>query len=203
MSCATPSKPPSASSVVDFLTLLQKLKITKRTGWIRKGVPQPESISDHMYRMSMMGIIAGGQAGTQQDRCVKMAIVHDVAEALVGDITPFDGVSKVEKTRLETKAIQHIKDLLGPSTAAGAEIEELWNEYEQGSSANAQLVKDFDKVEMILQAFEYEQAHQMNLQEFFDSTHGKLKTHTAQAWAEEIISRRKVQRHGQSSDVDN
>ena len=52
---------------------------------------------------------------------------------------------------------------------------------------------------MILQAFEYEQSHQMNLQEFFDSTHGKLTTPTARAWAEEIITRRKHQQHAQSS----
>ncbi|KAK9867788.1 hypothetical protein WJX84_003167 [Apatococcus fuscideae] len=191
MSAPQPAQPPAASCVVDFLSLLQKLKTTKRTGWIRKGIPQPESISDHMYRMGMMGIVSGGQPGTNQDRCVKMAIVHDVAEAIVGDITPFDGVSKSEKQRLETEAIQQIKQMLGETSAAGAEIEELWNEYEEGCSANARLVKDFDKVEMILQAFEYEQAYQINCQEFFDSTQGKLTTPTAQAWADEIIARRK------------
>ena len=47
------------------------------------------------------------------------------------------------------------------------------------------------QVEMILQAFEYEQAYQINCQEFFDSTQGKLTTPTAQAWADEIIARRK------------
>lgn len=48
-----------------------------------------------------------------------MAIVHDVAEALVGDITPHCNVSKEEKQRLEEGAIAQIKQMLGPSTASG------------------------------------------------------------------------------------
>jgi HD domain len=49
-------------------------------------------------------------------------------------------------------------------------------EYEKGTSAEAQLCKDFDKLEMIIQASEYEQAQAVQLQEFFDSTAGKWNT---------------------------
>jgi putative hydrolases of HD superfamily len=42
------------SNALGFMEAVGKLKLTKRTGWIRNGIHLPESISDHMYRMSMM-----------------------------------------------------------------------------------------------------------------------------------------------------
>ena len=79
-------------------------------------------------------------------RCMKLALVHDVAEAIVGDITPTCGVSDADKHALESAAVQRIKAMLGGTTLAGEEIEQLWLEYEAGQTAEAQLVKDFDKV---------------------------------------------------------
>jgi hypothetical protein len=77
---------------------------------------------------------------------MKLALVHDVAEAIVGDITPTCGVSDADKHALESAAVQRIKAMLGGTTLAGEEIEQLWLEYEAGQTAEAQLVKDFDKV---------------------------------------------------------
>jgi HD domain len=48
-----------------------------------------------------------------------MAIVHDVAEAIVGDITPHDNIPREEKHRREHAAIQEMKELLGTSTTSG------------------------------------------------------------------------------------
>ena len=54
-------------------------------------VKGPESIADHMYRMSIMALLAGEHSGLDTTKCVKLAITHDIAEAIVGDITPHDG----------------------------------------------------------------------------------------------------------------
>ncbi|PIA37034.1 hypothetical protein AQUCO_03100053v1 [Aquilegia coerulea] len=161
-----------ASSAIDFLTLCHSLKVTKRTGWVRRGIENPESIADHMYRMGLMALIAlDFPPGVDRNKCVKMAIVHDIAEAIVGDITPADGVPKEEKSRREREALDHMCKLLGGGVRA-KEISELWMEYEENSSPEAKLVKDFDKVEMILQALEYENEQGKNLDEFFQSTAG-------------------------------
>ncbi|KAH9314642.1 hypothetical protein KI387_023269, partial [Taxus chinensis] len=104
--------------------------------------------------------------------CVKMAIVHDIAEAIVGDIAPSDGIPKEEKSRRERNALDEMCQMLGGGLRA-KEIYELWNEYEHNSSPEAKIVKDFDKVEMILQALEYENDQAKNLDEFFQSTAGK------------------------------
>ncbi|XP_044463384.1 5'-deoxynucleotidase HDDC2-like [Mangifera indica] len=180
----------SASSAIDFLSLCHSLKKTKRTGWIRRDVENPESIADHMYRMGLMGLIMADIPGVDRDKCIKMAIVHDIAEAIVGDITPLDGISKAEKSRQEREALDHMCKLLG-GEARAKEIAELWMEYEENSSAEAKIVKDFDKVEMILQALEYENEQGKDLDEFFQSTAGKFQTDLGKAWAKEIASRRK------------
>jgi len=166
---------PSSSSAIDFLTLCQRLKTTKRTGWIYRGIRDPESIADHMYRMAAMALIAVDIPGINRDKCIKMAIVHDIAEAIVGDIAPSDGVPKEEKSRRERQALDEMCGILGGGLRAD-EIHQLWNDYEENSSPEAKIVKDFDKVEMILQALEYET--------------GKFQTDLGKAWAAEIVSRR-------------
>lgn len=42
------------SDVLSFMNTVGKLKHVKRTGWVRAGVHLPESVADHMYKMSMM-----------------------------------------------------------------------------------------------------------------------------------------------------
>ncbi|KAM7487568.1 hypothetical protein LguiB_025052 [Lonicera macranthoides] len=180
----------SSVSAIDFLTLCHSLKTTKRKGWINHGIKGPESIADHMYRMSLMALIAGDVPGLNRERCIKIAIVHDIAEAIVGDITPSDGVPKAEKSRREQAALNEMCKVLGGGMRA-EEIQELWAEYENNSSIEANLVKDFDKVEMILQALEYEMEHGKVLDEFYLSTAGKFQTEIGKNWAAEIISRRK------------
>ncbi|XP_010924220.1 uncharacterized protein [Elaeis guineensis] len=179
----------SASSAIDFLTLCHRLKTTKRKGWINHGIKGPESIADHMYRMALMALIAGDLPGVNRERSIKIAIVHDIAEAIVGDITPSDGVPKAEKSRREQKALNEMCEILGGGLRAD-EIKELWAEYENNSSIEARLVKDFDKVEMILQALEYEMEHGKVLDEFFLSTAGKFQTDVGKSWAAEVTLRR-------------
>ncbi|KAH9806180.1 5'-deoxynucleotidase [Citrus sinensis] len=180
----------SSSSAIDFLSLCHRLKTTKRAGWVKRNVNNPESIADHMYRMGLMGLIMADIPGIDRDKCIKMAIVHDIAEAIVGDITPSDGIPKEEKSQREREAITYMCKLLGQGARA-KEIDELWMEYEENSTAEAKIVKDFDKAEMILQAVEYENEQGKDLEEFFQSTAGKFQTELGKAWAAEIVSRRK------------
>ncbi|KAK3235288.1 hypothetical protein CYMTET_54499 [Cymbomonas tetramitiformis] len=177
------------SSAIDLFSLVEKLKTSPRAGWLRFQIDHPESIADHMYRMSIMAMVAGRENGYDQSKCIKLAIAHDIAEAIVGDITPHDNVSKEEKHRLELAAINKICDSLG-AQAAGKELKALWEEYESGETEEAKLLKDLDKVEMILQAHEYEQAQSVGLSEFFDSVKDKFKTPIGKAYAAEVVRRR-------------
>ena len=45
------------NGILDFLSMCENLKTTKRTGWIDNGIPNPESIADHMHRMSLIVLL--------------------------------------------------------------------------------------------------------------------------------------------------
>ncbi|CAI5715909.1 unnamed protein product [Peronospora effusa] len=187
MSLATGAK---ALNALEFLRLCGRLKTLKRTGWVNNNVTLPESVADHMYRMGMCCMLLDDTNETvNRSKCMKMAIVHDLAESLVGDITPYDGVTEEDKHRMEKEAMDEICNTLG-DTPSATEIRALWNEYEAGSTEEAKIVKDLDKFEMILQADDYEKAQNIPLDDFFQSTKDKFRTPLVQSWAAELILQR-------------
>ncbi|RVE56130.1 hypothetical protein OJAV_G00233080 [Oryzias javanicus] len=170
----TQEKAASMSNMLKFLKIIGQLKRVPRTGWVYNKVKEPESVSDHMYRMAVMSLTITDPT-VDKDRCIKLALVHDMAESIVGDIAPSDNVSKEEKHRREKEAMTHLTSLLPEGLKK--EIYSLWEEYEFQSSSEARLVKQFDLLEMILQAHEYEELEGTpgRLQEFFDSTAGRFQ----------------------------
>ncbi|KAH8376981.1 hypothetical protein KR093_002494 [Drosophila rubida] len=179
------------ADILQFMELIGNLKHTKRTGWVLRDVNDCESISGHMYRMSMLTFLLDGSEGLNQIRCMELALVHDLAESLVGDITPFCGVSKDEKRAMEFKAMEDICKLIEPR---GKRIMELFEEYENAQSPESRFVKDLDRLDMVMQAFEYEKRDNCLLkhQEFFDSTEGKFNHPFVKKLVNEIYEQRDV-----------
>lgn len=79
------------NSPLPFLHLMGSLKRLPRTGWLRT-IENPESVAAHMYRLSLMGMLAPDN--TNMERCIFLALCHDMAESVVGDIPTFAGVTK-------------------------------------------------------------------------------------------------------------
>lgn len=195
----TPTSSPSesVSSILQFLRLIGSLKTTKRTGWVRNRVSLPESISDHMYRMSLIALTLPTSAN--RDKLIRLALVHDLAECIVGDITPQDNVSKEHKHTLEDNAMRHIRDNVLNRSEIGRELYRLWAEYEQGQTEEARLVKEIDKFEMILQADEYERQQSVQLQQFFDTTQHAFRTPIMAALDHQLRATRQQRRLSDSS----
>lgn len=136
-----------------------------------RNVPNPESVTDHSFRTSVMALLLAKKFNLNVDKCVKMALVHDLAENLTGDITPHDNILKEEKYKLEKRAIEELFKNINDN-----EIVKLWYEYEEGETLEAKFVSNLDKIEMLLQAFEYEKKHKdINLDEFWEDVEEKLK----------------------------
>lgn len=168
----------------------------KRTGWVLRDVKDCESISGHMYRMSVMTFLLDKNPeinGLDRVKCMEIALVHDLAEALVGDITPYCGISREEKRAKELNAMQDISKLIHPNSD---KLMELFAEYEKGETAEAKFVKDLDRLDMIMQAFEYEKRDEspLRLQEFFDSTEGKFQHPFIKKIVSEIYAQRNSHR---------
>lgn len=183
--------------MIEFLRIVGKLKTLKRTGWVRSGVALPESDSDHMHRAAICAMLIPSSLpdGTQidRDRCIRMALTHDVCEAIAGDFTPECPITKEEKHKKEFEAMEEIRRILD-GNSVGDELMELWEEYERGETIESRFVKDIDKFEMILQADEYEQHQGLRLDQFFHSTKDYFKTPLFQSLDAELRSQRTLRK---------
>lgn len=66
----------------------------------------------------------------------------------------------------------------------------LWQEFENGTSIESVIARQFDKLEMIIQADEYERQQGVNLQQFFDSTANYFTHPEVLALANEVRAKR-------------
>ena len=124
-----------------------------------------------------------------------MALVHDMAEALVGDITPADPVTKSEKSRREAEAMSFLSDgglLKGYyGGEQGKGLREVWEEYEDGKTLESVFVHDVDKMELLLQMVEYERRGEgkLDLGEFVWVTK-KIQLEEIKEWCREVLRER-------------
>ena len=139
---------------LDALKEALGLKDVVRAGWVLAGVKNPESVAAHSWGMALLAIEL---CPPELDlaRVLTLCVLHDLAEVRVGDITPHDGVSREEKHRRESEAIQ----------AFGMNAISAFEEYEAQVTPESQFVKRLDKMDMALQAEIYE-AQGLDLSEF-------------------------------------
>lgn len=129
------------------------LKALPRAGWLRVGVAAPESVAAHSWGVAWL-VLALCPPGLDRGRALAIAVLHDLAEVRVGDITPHDGVPKAEKRRLEETAFA---DLVAPLPGRD-DLYALWREYEEASTPEGRFVKACDKLDLALQAAAYSAA---------------------------------------------
>lgn len=183
-----------ADGALQALSLLARLKRTPRTGWVDAGVAHPESIADHCQRAAMVALlVAAADPALDRARLVQLALVHDAGEALVGDVTPHDThVSADAKSAAETAAFRTFDALIGGGGSGSGTLGELWHEFEEGTSAEADVARQIDRFEMVLSAAEYERSQPgLDLTPFFASVERGVFKHPLLArWAAQIVAQR-------------
>lgn len=117
-----------------------------------------DSSADHSWRLALMAFIVAGQLKLKLNllKAIKIALVHDLAEAITGDIDYMlikkGSVTKELKKENERKAI--IKLIANLPSNIGKKIFNLWNEYEKGKTKEAKFIKALDKLETFTQTLE-------------------------------------------------
>jgi putative hydrolase of HD superfamily len=145
------ASPIDASELAGMLTFLRRaeaLKMTTRTSWTSDGAP--ETVASHTWRLCLMAMVfAPYVPGIDLGKLLRICLVHDLGEAIGGDI------SAVLQAGAPSKAEQERADLLELTTELPAtlrdELVALWDEYEGATSPEARLAKGLDKLETILQ----------------------------------------------------
>ena len=152
------------------------LKQLYRQGWLQRGISPErcESVAEHSFGVAVLAFLLAETVGVNLDTCkvIRMALLHDFGEIYAGDITPADGMERVDKYNLERQAVQRVLEKLPNSATYIA----LWEEYEAGRTPEARFVRQMDRLEMILQASVYEHQNLANLEEFFESARPLLDT---------------------------
>jgi len=147
-----------------------ELKRLPRSGWLRVGVQDVESVAAHSWGAAWL-VAALCPACVDRGRALEMAVIHDLAEVRIGDITPADGVPEEEKMAMEGAAL----DEMLHSIPHGSRIRDLWAEFEAGETPEARFARVCDKLDMGLQALAYSGESEEDFEEWLVSARAVVK----------------------------
>lgn len=172
---------------------VNKLKAEPRAGWVPLGVPREmiQSVAGHHADTMKMAFIIAAQ-NIDPPHIAKMMSVHDLAESVTGDFISGGrfkaAITKPEKQRLERIVMRMLLQDF-PDEDAAREINTLWEEYEDGKTANAVIAHDIDKVEMVMQAQYYAALYpdlKTKFGDMWDAADKGVKTPEGRAWLNEL-----------------
>lgn len=89
--------------IVDFYHYTDLLKRTKRAGWVKAGINDSESVSDHSFSTSLLSMIMAPKLKADSEKLIKMALIHDLGESIMGDVFWYSKEKGVNKKTLSRK----------------------------------------------------------------------------------------------------
>lgn len=134
--------------ILEFLRSAEKLKNVHRSAWTSAGTR--ESVAEHTWRLCLMAFVLSREfENLDVGRLLKICIVHDLGEAVGGDIPAIHQDPNTPKAHSERQDLLTILEPL-PATVRN-EVVALWDEYEAAASPEAKIAKALDKLETIMQ----------------------------------------------------
>jgi putative hydrolase of HD superfamily len=159
--------------IIKFINYMNKLKDIKRTGWVERGVRDPESVADHSYMVALLCMVLPAK-GINRIKAMKMALFHDIMEVEVGDIVPYEywkgggTMPQNKQLKIEERAMKKILSCLEDDVAK--EVLGLWKEFEAQKTPEAKFAKSVDHLERMVQAKKYHDSgnYKQDLTGFWD-----------------------------------
>lgn len=151
-------------SLLDLLLELQILDRVPRSGYVLRGVDDPESVSEHSWHVVFLVWVLGARIpGLDVHRAMEIALIHDLAELRVGDLprTAARYFPQGAKDQAESAAMEEVLAPL-PEPAR-----DLYAEYQARETPEARLVKACDKLQLMLKVSVYESWGARGLAEFW------------------------------------
>ena len=142
------------------------LKRRPRTGWVEKGIKNPESVADHSYSLALLAMLIADLRGLDAEKLIRMALLHDLAEAYVGDLTPRQKrrIGRENARKLEQSLLATLFRNL-PNNLSERYLK-LLEEMNNGETPEAKTLHELDKLEMALESLKLEQEYEINLSRF-------------------------------------
>lgn len=147
-------------TVYQFLTICDNLKRVPRTGWLLRGVPPStaENVAAHSHTMTILSYLLAKQTSEEVDltRLLLMALIHDLPEAIIGDIPisaqRADPSFREAKEKAENVAMETILNSLPEKIRL--QLQNIWKEYLRGETLEARLVEGADRLATAIHAVE-------------------------------------------------
>lgn len=163
----------NARVILDFIQEIGVLKNIPRTGWRFRGIKDAESVADHCYRVSLLSMMLADVLSAEDvpldvEKVMRLALLHEIAEARIGDV-PFPALDYIPEAVKEEAEQAAVSAMLADFGSLGAQYTKLWKEFEEGTSLEAKLVRAVDKLELMIQVFEYEKVGYRSLDRFWDN----------------------------------
>jgi 5'-deoxynucleotidase YfbR-like HD superfamily hydrolase len=142
------------AGILAFLRSAERLKTTDRSAYTSTG--RRESAAEHTWRLCLMALVLAPEfPDVDFAKLVRICLVHDLGEAVSGDVPAPEQARRLAEDPTARKAPQERSDLLTLVTplpeSRRKEIVALWDEYEAAATPEARLAKALDKLETILQ----------------------------------------------------
>ncbi|MBL8860834.1 MAG: HD domain-containing protein [Planctomycetes bacterium] len=157
-------------SLIDSLLALGTLSDLPRTGWIQRGVRDPETVGAHVLSTCFLVLALGPRVAPRLDveRAIALALVHDAPEALLGDLprTAARLLPAGAKAAAEDRAA---RELLEPLSEGALR---LWDEIRAGGTREARFVKLVDRLQLGVELVALHRAGRRGLEEFAETVLG-------------------------------
>ena len=141
-----------------FYLLATQLKYKIRSGWDENhwnvSKERLESIAEHVFGTCILALSIDSEFKTNLDidKVIKMLVLHEIGEVVIGDITPFDNVTPEEKMKIEHEAMKKvIGDLVNKE-----EFLSLLFEFDEKKTKESIFAHHCDKLEADIQAKVYQ-----------------------------------------------
>ena len=133
---------------ITFIQEAERLKNVLRSA--HTSVGRRESTAEHTWRLCLMALTFADRFGSIDiAKVLKLCVVHDLGEAINGDVPAVEQINSPDKSKRERHDLQELTKTLPQSLQD--EFLGLWEEYEYALSREARIVKALDKLETIIQ----------------------------------------------------
>lgn len=161
--------------ISSFLNHFYKLKEVKRSGWKSKLLlNNPESVAEHTLSMIVLAMIIAehnNYASTKIIKLIKMTLIHDLGESVIGDYMP-NTIRTEEKKQLEDNAVKNIISKISWIVTRDNYMK-IWSEFRENKTDASRLIHLIDKLDMAIQAKYYmennKNINKNDVKPFFDS----------------------------------
>lgn len=153
--------------LIETLAVAERLKDATRHCYTSRG--RRESVAEHSWRITLMAYLVSDEfPEADLKKLMKMCLIHDLGEAVTGDIPAFVKTEKDET--VESKAVSGLFDTLPERQKK--EMTELFAEMDALETREAKLYKSLDKLEALIQHNEADLATWLPLEYDLQMTYG-------------------------------